>query len=223
MTLLLVFSALTLLPWSGRRLSALALVAAVALSCSSPRGNNPTRDAIARQLELYPETRVQDIYKSFCQDAFGPGHLIPDKDGARRYLESELETYRNEIASGNFYRPRQPFAPTGDEGRFIRVDLGVVLDGLVDKEEYLDAFVESANEVLSPTPEQWKEKWQGIKKVILEDFPDIPDAKEDIMEIDSYVAQGNFILHHSRIYNRAYLPHYRIIAREKVEEWKDRF
>ena len=37
---------------------------------------DPVREAIARQLELYPESRVQDVYKSFCQDQLGPGHLI---------------------------------------------------------------------------------------------------------------------------------------------------
>ncbi|MBQ1680510.1 MAG: hypothetical protein II068_05335, partial [Bacteroidales bacterium] len=34
--------------------------------------------AIARQLQEYPESRVQDIYKSFCQDNLGPEHLIPN-------------------------------------------------------------------------------------------------------------------------------------------------
>ena len=36
----------------------------------------PTEVAIERQLQDYPESRVQDIYKNFCQDNLGPGHLI---------------------------------------------------------------------------------------------------------------------------------------------------
>lgn len=38
--------------------------------------------AIARQLHDYPETRVQDIYKSFCQDYLGPEHHSPEFNAA---------------------------------------------------------------------------------------------------------------------------------------------
>ena len=44
--------------------------------------------AIARQLQDYPESRVQDIYKSFCQDNLGTEHLIPNPEAARNYLMS---------------------------------------------------------------------------------------------------------------------------------------
>lgn len=39
---------------------------------------NPTRKTIMQQLRMYPASRVQDIYKIFCQDNLGPGHLIPN-------------------------------------------------------------------------------------------------------------------------------------------------
>ena len=47
---------------------------------------SPTKAAIERQLQDYPESRVQDIYKSFCQDNLGPEHLIPDPEYAKNYL-----------------------------------------------------------------------------------------------------------------------------------------
>ena len=62
----------------------------VVAGCSQP---DKIRDAIERQLEQYPQTRVQDIYKSFCQDCLGPGHLIPNPDAARAYLMEELQAY----------------------------------------------------------------------------------------------------------------------------------
>lgn len=58
---------------------------------------SPEKAAVARQMEDYPESRVQDIYKSFCQDNLGPGHLIPDSQSARNYLESELRTFREDL------------------------------------------------------------------------------------------------------------------------------
>ena len=62
-------------------------------------------DAIARQLQDYPESRVQDIYKSFCQDKLGPGHLIPDPQSAKDYLLSELEAFREDLDSGRYDAP----------------------------------------------------------------------------------------------------------------------
>ena len=48
------------------------------------------RSAIERQLVTYPESTLQDIYKSFYQEHFGPGHIISDTASARRYLMREL-------------------------------------------------------------------------------------------------------------------------------------
>ncbi len=165
---------------------------------------------------MYPETRVQDIYKSFCQDAFGPGHLIPDRDGAKRYLESELEQYREELSKEGNTPASVILVPTGAEGNFYRVDLSVVLDGTVSEEDYLEAFIESANAVVPPSGEQWKETWEQLKRTLRKHFADIPGAEEDITGIDSLVKEGKFIIHHSEAFGIAYRPHYRIISRDRV-------
>ena len=70
--------------------------------------------AIARQLQDYPETRVQDIYKSFCQDNLGPGHLIPDPQSARNYLESELRTFKEDLDSARYDAPGIMYYPVGE-------------------------------------------------------------------------------------------------------------
>lgn len=179
---------------------------------------SPEKAAIARQLRDYPESRVEDIYKSFCQDNLGPGHLIPDPQSARNYLESELRTYREDLDSARYEAPEIKYYPAGDKGNYVRVDLRVVLDGLVSKELYLNAFVRSANEGKRLTQEQWVAKWKKVEKVILKDFPDIPNAKEDLEMIDSHIEKGELILHHSEAFSQAYNPHYRIIARDIFEK-----
>ena len=108
--------------------------------------------AIARQLQDYPETRVQDIYKSFCQDNLGPGHLIPDPAYARDYLTTELTSFREDLDSLRYDAPARMYEPVGDRGNYVRVDLSVVLDGLVSEEMLLDAFVRSANEGRTVSP-----------------------------------------------------------------------
>ena len=177
-----------------------------------------TERAIRQQLQDYPESRVQDIYKSFCQDNLGPGHLIPDPQSARNYLESELRTFREDLDSARYDAPGIMYYPVGDQGNYVRVDLSVVLDGLVGEEAYLDAFVRSANEGTRLTEEQWVAKWKEVEKVIKKDFPDIPDAKEDLEMIDSYVQKGDLIMHHSEVFSETYNPHYRIIARDIFEK-----
>ena len=179
---------------------------------------SPEKAAIERQLQDYPETRVQDIYKSFCQDNLGPGHLIPDPQSARNYLESELRTFKEDLDSARYDAPSIMYYPVGDQGNYVRVDLSVVLDGLVGEETYLDAFVRSANEGKRLTEEQWVAKWREVEKVIKKDFPDIPDAVKDLEMIDSYVEKGDLIMHHSEAFSNAYNPHYRIIARDIFEK-----
>ena len=179
---------------------------------------SPEKAAIACQLQDYPETRVQDIYKSFCQDNLGPGHLIPDPQSARNYLESELRTFKEDLDSARYDAPSIMYYPVGDQGNYVRVDLSVVLDGRVGEETYLDAFVRSANEGMRLTEEQWVAKWREVEKVIKKDFPDIPDAVKDLEMIDSYVEKGDLIMHHSEAFSNAYNPHYRIIARDIFEK-----
>lgn len=176
------------------------------------------KTAIESQLRDYPESRVLDIYKSFCQDNLGPGHLIPNPQSAKNYLMSELETFREDLDSARYDAPGIMYYPAGDKGNYVRVDLSVVLDGLVDQEAYLDAFVRSANEGKRLTEEQWVAKWKRIEKIIRKHFPDIPDAKEDIETINSYLDKGELIIHHSEAFSKAYNPHYRIIARDIFEK-----
>lgn len=180
---------------------------------------NPTatEKAISRQLQDFPESRVQDIYKNFCQDALGPEHLIPDPAYARNYLEEELSTFREDLDSLRYEAPERLYYPVGDQGNYVRVDISVVLDGLVSEETLMDAFVRSANDGRKMNPEQWQVKWNGIAQVIRKAFGDIPDAEADLHRLDSLICEGNLIMHHSQAFREAYHPHYRIISRDIFE------
>lgn len=193
-------------------------VAFVALMLLCGCRPDATRSAIASQLEQYPQSRVQDIYKSFCQDNLGPGHLIPYREAARSYFMSELESYQADLDSARYDKPALRYVPVGDEGNFVRVDLSAVLDGLVDAETLLDAFVRSANEGKVVTEEEWKAKWASVAAVLRKDFTYIPDAGRDLAAIDSLMAAGHLILHHSHEFEEAYHPHYRIISRDIFEK-----
>ena len=185
-----------------------------------PAVSGPARtgEAIAHQLRDFPESRVQDIYKSFCQDNLGPEHLIPNPDAARNYLHAELRTYQDDLDSLRCEIPDRLFYPVGDQGNYVRVDLAVILNGLISEEDFLDAFVRSANSGRKVSHEAWKAKWAEVAAVIREEFPGIPDEAEDLRKIDSLVAGGHLIVHHSQAFGQAYQPHYRILARDVFDE-----
>ena len=189
----------------------LAVVAMVLLiSCNWA---NPThtkiRQSAERQLELYPESTLRDLYKNFFQDRFGPGHIIADNSAADRYLRYELNTA--EGFEGLDYEP------TGYEGRFYRVNLGVIADGRVPYEKYFDAFVRSVNGIKPISIEQWRTEWHEIDSVIMSMGLQLENYSADRAEIKALIDGGDYVMHHSQRFNDHYQPHYRIIERTIFE------
>ena len=197
--------------------SFLWISAALSLFLLATCQQSAIKDAIDVQLGQYPESRVTDIYKNFCQDNLGPGHLIPNPQSARDYLLSELQEYREDLDSARYDKPALRYTPVGDRHNYVRVDLSVVLDGLIDEETLLDAFVRSANEGRILSEKDWVRKWHRVAAVIRRRYPDIPGAEADLAALDSLVGAGHLIMHHSEEFSEAYNPHYRIVASDIFE------
>lgn len=166
------------------------------------------RSAIERQLATYPESTLQDIYKSFYQEHFGPGHIISDTASARRYLMRELSEM------GKTQSPY--FEPTGSQGDYVRVYLSAVSDSLITAEQLLDAFVRSANLWQEPTV-SWMEKWEAIISIIQANKIELEGFETDLPLLTE-AARNNQAMHHSLRYNEAYHPHYRIVERSIFEQ-----
>ncbi len=160
------------------------------------------RNAVERQLCDYPESTLRDIYKSFFQDHFGPGHLISDTASARLYLRREL--------TGMGHTESRYFEEAGTGENFYRVSLSVITDSLVSEDLFFEAFVESAAGFSIPPVDRWAEEWEQLLLYIPEDLPDYQADRELISQT---LSEGHYALHHSRRYNDAYNPHYRLIAK----------
>ena len=178
------------------------------VSCRHKEKAQTLQMAIEHQMDIYPESRLQDIYKSFYQDYFGPGHLITDTAMVRHYLYSELS--ENDVSSP-FY-----FEPTGREGRFVRVFLSAVADSLVSADELLDAFIRSANEFQEPKT-KWVAEWADIVRTIRDNEIPVEGFDED-EPVLTEAAHNNQAMHHSLPYNDTYHPHYRIVRRDIFEK-----
>lgn len=167
----------------------------------------PIRSAIERQMKTYPKSTLQDVYKSFYQDRFGPGHMISDTTSARQYLTKELSEMTD--VSGFYYEQ------TGSEGRFVRVYLSAIADSLITQEQLLDAFIRSANMNQTPVVE-WETEWRQIVDMITKFNIEVNDFDADTALLFE-ASRNRQAIHHSRAYNAEYHPHYRIVERSIFE------
>ena len=161
------------------------------------------RLAIEKQLATYPESTLQDVYKSFYQEHFGPEHMIADTTSARQYLLKELS--EPDVASEVY------FEPVGSEGRYVRVHLSAVADGLVTAEQLLEAFIRSANSEQPPLPD-WETEWETVVNVIQKHHLKVNDFDTQLPALTE-AARNRQAVHHSQAYREAYHPHYRIVER----------
>ncbi|GAP72071.1 hypothetical protein SAMD00024442_23_29 [Candidatus Symbiothrix dinenymphae] len=174
--------------------------------------------SVRNQLATYPKSRLQDLYKNFFQDRFGPGHLITDTAMVDNYLKRELASYTEPTGA--------LVEPIGWEGNFYRVNTDVVKFAADSAKEtvykaYLDAFIESANTTPTPRMEDWQKEWDAILEIIEQMNLHLPDYEADKANIQTLITSGKYAGHHSKAFEATYHPHYRIIRRELYESADD--
>ena len=168
------------------------------------------KKVIAWHLQSYPESTLMDLYKSFFQDEYGPGHLLQDTSAAWDYFNRELDAMESR---GKYYAE-----PCGLGIRFIRVPMDLVKDSILDKRRYFTAFLESSRNFSSPDMDVWRKKWEGILSVVEEMKPGLPHYETDKNEIAEMLNRGAAMVHHSQSYRDAYDPHYRIMTLDQWEQ-----
>ena len=183
-----------------------SLMLCVLLACS---GTSGVHTAVERMMADYPASTLQDIYKSFLQDRFGPGHIVADTAQAAAYLRHELESVENLDV--------KLYEPTGEHGNYYRVALAAIANGKVPFDTYLSCFLRSVREVEAVDVEEWAAEWVRMEKVIASMDLGLPGYAEDAAAIDEMLASGHYAVHHSKRYNGQYAPHYRIIANDIFE------
>lgn len=168
------------------------------------------RVAVSRQMQKYPKSTLKDLYKNFFQDKFGPGHIIGDTTSAGNYLRHELASYTE--CTGDVAEP------TGWEGNFLRVNLSVIKNGQIPYATFFDAFVRSVNGIRPVTVDEWKKEWLRIEAIIrLMDLA-LPGYEADRKEIEERLNRGEFVGHHSKVFEDSYSPHYRIVSKDIFEK-----
>ena len=187
--------------------SIITIIAVTILMFSSKEAkSDPIRIAVENHLKIYPKSTLQDLYKNFFQDYFGPGHIVNDTTSAGAYLNRELSSFDN--ATGVYYEP------TGYNGNFYRVNLSVIKEGIISRDVFFDAFIRSVTNIQSITIEEWKKEWAQIDSVIQTMDLSLANYSQDRENIFSLLEQGKYVMYHSGLFSEAYDPHYRIIKRK---------
>ena len=83
---------------------------------------------------------------------------------------------------------------------------------------FFDAFVRSVNGVRPITVADWQKEWQRIESIIRSMELSLPDYDADCKEIEDRLDRGEYVGHHSKVFEESYSPHYRIISRQIFEK-----
>lgn len=159
--------------------------------------------AVRRQLAERPASTLIDLYKSFMQDALGPGHLIADTAAARRYLRYELAEATEP----------QSVEPCGTGRTYVRAPLSLIREGRISEDAYFRLFLQGLRPVSTSDLKAWRTEWRAIQRTIDRLHLSLPHYRRDRRTIRRALRRGHYALHHSQAYNQAYHPHYRIMRR----------
>ena len=186
----------------------ISLLMAGVLACTRP--SQPREDFVRAYLQKYPEATLQDIYKGSFQDVFGPAHILTNREAVTNYIQSEME-------SAEAWEEHD-YIPCGWRGNFLQVNLKVIADGRVPMDDFVDAFMASANGIDTTLTPSFVEDWHLIQQAVRLTDPQLEGFKEDSTLLSHLLKEGKYVVHHSRKFNAHYHPHYRIIRRDLFEE-----
>jgi hypothetical protein len=156
-------------------------------------------------LRHYPLLRAEDIYKLLHQGVFGPGHLIPDPDAARGALEAEFFEVRKRccMQATGLVEPLDP------EESVVRVNLEPLRDVPDASDLLLTTMLASASKI-SGSPDEMRARLDAALRWCQ---ARLPDQHAALTELSRAAAEDNYQPHHhSRIYETAYRPAYRVVS-----------
>ena len=169
--------------------------------------------SLSNQFALTPSLTLQDLYKSFFQDFWGPEHLISNETFVEEYLNEEIQ--ESEIDNNNL----PLLEKTGYEGNFIRINLKAIKYDLISKEKLIEFFIESANDKSHEKNfNEWQKKWKKIDEIILRLNLSLINEENDRKKINEMLENNEYVMSHSKVYKQKYKPHYRLIKSDFIKE-----
>jgi len=162
-------------------------------------------EIIIRQCELYPQMRVQDLYKLLYQAAMGPGHAVKNEGIVTKWLDDEIKFMEH-------YEDKDIIEVLNGAAGLVKVNLRPYLSKGGTKDKLLEAFIRTANE-FHPDKEKLHD-YLRVAELLSENGMigfDLKELKEFFInaETDGYPA-----IHHSETYRDEYKPAYRVLQKK---------
>jgi hypothetical protein len=162
------------------------------------------RDILIDHARRYPRWALEDLYKLAHQAAMGSEHAVIDEAHARAWLVREFA----DLGSG----PDEPLLdPISADGSIVRVHLRPFASLGLDSEVLLAAFLSTGKE------------FRGSTERIEESFSEAARLTRDGLlafnaaDVRSLIARMKAVgfpaVHHSAVFEAAYHPAYRVVAR----------
>jgi hypothetical protein len=189
------------------------LLAIIVGSCTQPVSK--TEEFVNAEFATFPESRFVDVYKSFFQDAFGPGHIIADTAHAGIWVDEELKN--------DEWPDTIQWQATGIEHDYYRINLVLVKNGTIPRNTLLLAMLESATLARKPEISEFKKQVNELYEAVKKQRPLLPDLEKDKAAIDAQLDKGEVMMHHSEHYLQTYQRRYRIVHHSVFERWQNTY
>lgn len=186
----------------------LVLIAGSLILYSSQKSSNNSRPTLIsrilkKQFEMYPEMKIQDLYKFVHQASMGSEHAVKDYASAQKWIDEELATMKTD----QFNALCDTLLPGG---KLVRVNLRPYIKLGYDPDKLVTAFTKTANNYRGSV-DTLKYIWSIAIK--LADDGKIPLNKMEMASFYKEKKKAGFpAVHHSDLYNKLYSPAYRVVA-----------
>ena len=161
-------------------------------------------------LREFPQSTLQDLYKSFFQSVYGPEHLVTDSAKVVAYMDVELrQDFNDEYPLVQF---------VGITGNFVRVNLSAVKKGYVPKGLLASCFIRSSQYKSDVGIDDFRKQWRKVVRYIADNGIQLDNFSHDSLYVENLLAKGKYVWVHSPQYKAAYKPHYRIVERSIFEK-----
>lgn len=189
-----------------RTMLILALLTVI-LGIATTKDPKSIRSVLLDHVRQYPKMEIQDIYKLVFQAAMGNEHMMGNVSEIRKYLDEELAVVE-QAADGPEVEPLLA------DSTVVRINLKAFKSQKRDAAALVDAMMKTASR-FKKNPDLLKKFWGEVETLASE--RQVPFKVEDLRSFFARMELKNFPpVHHSKVYEEAYHPAYRVVLRDTL-------
>jgi hypothetical protein len=159
-------------------------------------------EILLAEIRNHPYMQVNDLYKFLHQAAFGSEHAIHDREGVRKWMETEVAGLDLSIIDPLFDR-------LSPDGVMVRVNLRPWIKAGHNPSVLLEAFINTANS-RKGSADVFIQYWKTARQLAEKGMFRFSERKMDRF-INRKEKDGLPAVHHTWQYERKYHPAYRVV------------